>query len=78
MTQVDSLLLDAKQAILEEHHRRFESFRQEGRWPEAVQQLQTTLWCAADLLHESLQLLDDTLKTHGHVELPADPSSSVE
>ena len=78
MTQVDSLLLDAKQAILEEQHRRFESYRHEGRWPEALQQLQATLHCAADLLHESLQLLEDTLKTHGQSAEPTGSSAKIE
>jgi len=28
-------MLDAKQAIMEEHHRRFQTLQQEGRWQEA-------------------------------------------
>ncbi|RPH80249.1 MAG: hypothetical protein EHM80_05730 [Nitrospiraceae bacterium] len=61
MTAVDSLMLDAKQAIMEEHHRRFQSLYQEGRWEEALQQIYVTLSCAADLLNESLRILDETL-----------------
>lgn len=60
MTAIDSLMLDAKQAILDEHHRRFQSLYQEGRWEEALQQIQVTLSCAADLLNESLRILDET------------------
>ncbi|HSL04851.1 MAG TPA: hypothetical protein VK901_15085 [Nitrospiraceae bacterium] len=61
MTAVDSLMLDAKQAIVEDHHRRFQSLYQEGRWEEALQQIHVTLGCAADLLNESLRILDETL-----------------
>lgn len=64
MTAVDSLMLDAKQAIMEEHHRRFQTFQQEGRWEEALQQIHVTLSCAADLLNESLQVLDEAIATH--------------
>ena len=32
MTAIDSLMLDAKQAIMDEHHRRFQALYQEGRW----------------------------------------------
>ena len=61
MTAIDSLMLDAKQAILEEHHRRFQSLYQEGRREEALQQIHVTLSCAADLLNESLRILDEVL-----------------
>ena len=61
MTAVDSLMLDAKQAILDEHHRRFQTLHQEGRWDEALQQIHITLSCATDLLSESLRVLDEAL-----------------
>lgn len=64
MTAVDSLMLDAKQAIMEEHHRRFQTFQQEGRWQEALQQIHVTLSCATDLLNESLRVLDEALDAH--------------
>ena len=70
MTAVDSLMLDAKQAILDEHHRRFQTLQQEGRWDEALQQIPVTLSCATDLLNESLRVLDEALETHNHT--PAD------
>ncbi|HZS11036.1 MAG TPA: hypothetical protein VFA38_02220 [Nitrospirales bacterium] len=61
MKPVDSLLLEAKQAILDEQHRRFQSLQQEGRLDEAMQQFQVTLTCASDLLKHSLTLLEDLL-----------------
>lgn len=64
MTTADCLMLDAKQAILDEHHRRFQDLHREGKVEEAVQQIQVTLSCAADLLNDSLKLLDDTLNAH--------------
>ncbi|THJ24483.1 MAG: hypothetical protein CAF45_004730 [Nitrospira sp. CG24E] len=67
MTAVDSLMLDAKQAIMDEHHRRFQSLHQEGRVEEALQQIHVTLSCAADLLNESLRVLDETIETHNRV-----------
>ena len=73
MTAVDSLMLDAKQAIMEEHHRRFQTFQQEGRWQEALQQIHVTLSCATDLLNESLRVLDEALEAHNHT--PADGSA---
>ena len=74
VTAVDSLMLDAKQAIMEEHHRRFQSLYQEGRWEEALQQIHVTLSCAADLLNESLQILNEALD--GTVPYPSDGSTS--
>ena len=38
MTTADSLLLEAKQAILEEQHRRFRELQAEGRLDEALAQ----------------------------------------
>ena len=57
MGAVDNLMLDAKQAILDEQHRRFQVLQREGRWPEAMHQFQVTLGCASDLLNDSLKLL---------------------
>lgn len=67
MTAVDSLMLDAKQAIMEEHHRRFQTFQQEGRWEEALQQIHVTLSCATDLLNESLRVLDEAIAAHNPI-----------
>ena len=66
MTAVDSLMLDAKQAIMDEHYRRFQTLRHEERWEEALQQIPITLNCATDLLNESLRVLTEALETHSH------------
>jgi len=66
VTTVDSLMLDAKQAIMDEHHRRFQILHQEGRWQEALQQIHVTLSCATDLLNESLRVLEEALDGHNH------------
>lgn len=66
MTSVDYLMLDAKQAILDEHHRRFQVMHHEGRLNEAMRQFQITLICASDLLNDSLRLLDQALDSYGH------------
>ena len=72
----DSLLLDAKQAILDEQHRKFRVLQQEGRWPEAMQQFHVTLSCASDVLTESLQLLERVLEARNRrYQSPPDPPS---
>jgi len=63
MDSSDSLILDAKQSILEEQHRRFQALQREGKWVEAMQQFQATMTCASDLLNDSLQLLERVLET---------------
>ena len=73
MTAIDSLMLDAKQAIMDEQQRRFQTLHQEGRLEEALQQIHVTLSCAADLLNESLRVLDETLESHNHI--PVESSS---
>ncbi len=74
MSVVDSLLLDAKQAILEEHHRRFQTFYKEGRVEEAMQQFNTTIACATDLLNDSLRVLEQAIERHGP---KSDPPASA-
>ena len=73
MTPTESLILDAKQAILEEQHRRFQALQREGRWQEAMQQFQVTLTCASDLLNHSLAILDGMLATQRAPEPPDSP-----
>ncbi len=73
MTAIDSLMLDAKQAIMYEHHRRFQTLHQEGRWEEALQQIHITLCCAADLLNESFRVLEETLDGHNHTSDDSTP-----
>ena len=64
MTSADCLLLDAKHAILDEHHRKFQALHNEGRVDEAVKQFHVTLSCASDVLNDALRLLDDMLEAH--------------
>ena len=60
----DRLMLDAKKAILQEQHRRFQELQREGRWNDAMQQLHTTLACAADLLKDSVTVLERAVARH--------------
>jgi hypothetical protein len=62
MTPADHLLLEAKQAILDEQHRRFKALQAEGRLEEAWRQFHVTLGCASDLLNHSLSLLEAITK----------------
>lgn len=71
----DSLMLDAKQAILDEQHRKFQVLQKEGRWPEAMQQFHVTLRCASDVLTESMQLLERALDARSR-RGPSQPPSS--
>ncbi len=57
-TEAERLMLDAKKAILQEQHRRFQEMQKEGRWDDAMQQLHVTLSCAADLLKDSVTVLE--------------------
>jgi hypothetical protein len=75
VNSLDYLVLDAKQAILDEQHRRFEELRREGKLTEAMQQFQTTMSCASDLLNESLRLLERVLEARP--KNPPDPPSKV-
>ena len=58
MSSVDCLVLDAKQAILDAQHQRFQELQADGKEVEAMQQFLTTLNCASDLLRESLTVLE--------------------
>ena len=71
VSAVDNLMLDAKQAILDEQHRRFRALQQEGLWSEAMTQFHVTLGCASDLLNKSLQLLQRVLDKRRPPEPPA-------
>ena len=59
--EAERLLLDAKKAILQEQHRRFQELQSEGRWDEAMKQLHVTLSCAADLLKDSVAVLEQAV-----------------
>jgi hypothetical protein len=78
MTSVDCLLLDAKHAILDEHHRKFRALHEEGRVEEAMQQFHATLSCASDVLNDALRLLDDMLEAHRRAVLhsPSQPTTN--
>ena len=54
----EGLMLEAKKAILEEQHLRFQEYQAAGMCKEAMAQLQVTLGCAADLLKDSEALLE--------------------
>ncbi len=71
--QADRLMLDAKKAILQEQHQRFQDLQREERWDDAWKQLHVTLTCAADLLKDSVGLLEKTVNQQK--QLP--PSSST-
>ncbi len=71
--QADRLMLDAKKAILQEQHQRFQNLQREERWDDAWKQLHVTLTCAADLLKDSVGLLEKTVNQQK--QLP--PSSST-
>lgn len=78
MTSLDCLLLDAKQAILIEHHRRFQALQQAGKWEEAMRQFQTTMACASDLLSDSLTLLERVVedrRRQSQERPPSDPEN---
>lgn len=77
MTPAESLILDAKQAILEDQHRRFQVLQEEGRWQEAMQQFQVTLGCASDLLNHSLGVLERLLSDRRRASQGAAPSSGL-
>ena len=72
MGAADNLMLDAKQAILDEQHRRFQALQREDRCLEAMQQFQVTLSCAMDLLNESVRILQIVIEKRR----PADPSAA--
>jgi len=74
MTSVDCLLLDAKHAILDDHHRKFQALHDQGRVDEAVTQFHITLSCASDVLNDALHLLDDMLEAHRQAALLDPPS----
>lgn len=66
-SHTDRLLLDAKKAILQEHHQRFQDLQREGRWEEAGKQLHVTLSCAVDLLHDSAMMLEQMVLRHKQI-----------
>ena len=74
LTNVDCLWLDAKQAVLDEQFHRWRALSQAGLRDDASRQCQATLACAADLLSESLRVLDSLIKHHEASSSPPHPS----
>ena len=74
-SQADRLLLDAKKAILQEQHRRFQDLQREERWDDAWKQLHVTLTCAADLLKDSVCLLEKVVSQKKQLPPPSAFSS---
>jgi hypothetical protein len=73
MTATDCLMLDAKHAILDEHHRKFQVLHEEGRLDEAMMQFHITVNCANDVLNDALNLVDEILEAHRKLEFPSPP-----
>jgi hypothetical protein len=74
-SQADRLMLDAKKAILQEQHQRFQNLQKEERWDEAWKQLHVTLTCAADLLKDSVCLLEKAVSQQKQLSPPSSASS---
>jgi hypothetical protein len=74
--QAERLMLDAKKAILQKQHQRFQDLQREERWDDAWKQLHVTLTCAADLLKDSVGLLEKAVNQKN--QLPAPSSTSPE
>ena len=70
-SQADRLLLDAKKAILQEQHQRFHDLQREERWDDAWKQLHVTLTCAADLLKDSVCLLEEVVNQKKQLPPPS-------
>jgi hypothetical protein len=77
VNSLDCLLLDAKQAILDEQHRRFQALQREGKLAEAMQQFQSTMSCASDLLNESLRMLERVLENEHRKTQPKPPNPAA-
>ena len=76
-SQADRLMLDAKKAILQEQHQRFQNLQREERWDEAWKQLHVTLSCAADLLKDSVCLLEKAVTKQKQLPPPSSPSDPL-
>ena len=76
-TQADRLMLDAKKAILQEQHQRFQDLQREERWDDAWKQLHVTLTCAADLLKDSVGLLEKAVNQKNQLQPPSSTPSET-
>ena len=75
--QADRLMLDAKKAILQEQHQRFQDLQREERWDDAWKQLHVTLTCAADLLKDSVGLLEKAMNQKSQLLPPSSTPSET-
>ena len=75
--QADRLMLDAKKAILQEQHKRFHDLQREERWDDAWKQLHVTLGCAADLLKDSVGLLEKAMNQKSQLLPPSSTPSET-
>jgi hypothetical protein len=75
--QADRLMLDAKKAILQEQHQRFQDLQREERWDDAWKQLHVTLTCAADLLKDSVGLLEKVVNQKNQLPPPSSTPSET-
>ena len=75
--QADRLMLDAKKAILQEQHQRFQDLQREERWDDAWKQLHVTLTCAADLLKDSVGLLERAVNQKNQLQPPSSTPSET-
>ena len=75
--QADRLMLDAKKAILQEQHQRFQDLQREERWDDAWKQLHVTLTCAADLLKDSVSLLEKVMNQKNQLLPPSSTPSEA-
>ncbi len=75
--QADRLMLDAKKAILKEQHQRFQDLQREERWDDAWKQLHVTLTCAADLLKDSVSLLEKAMNQKNQLLPPSSTPSET-
>ena len=76
-SQADRLMLDAKKAILQEQHQRFQDLQHEERWDDAWKQLHVTLSCAADLLKDSVGLLEKAMNQKSQLLPPSSTPSET-
>jgi hypothetical protein len=75
--QAERLMLDAKKAILQEQHDLFQVLQREERWDDAWKQLHVTLTCAADLLKDSVGLLEKTMNQKNQLLPPSSTPSET-
>ena len=66
---VDSLILDAKDAMLKAHYEKFKELANIGATAAATEQLKVTLHACGDLLKYSAQLLEEIAEEKRQMEV---------